>query len=193
MHRKPESYHILDNEFLNHVVYIDAPSARPNVDLTNIDSCCKDRYGYKYLQAIGLGSVTKDAILPINPRRIRPVTCVKYNLMKPEDPKNYIAEADQTLCSHAEKPATIDTCKTFTECLRWRATQYCEEGRSKMHAICEKEFSLGKWKKVDDAQCLQKCPYTGSENQVLEEESLLELKALRTEKMIELVRMSREQ
>ena len=51
-----------------------------------------------------------------------------------------------------------------------------------MHAICEKEFSLGKWKKVDDAQCLQKCPYAASENEVLEEKSLLELKALRIEK-----------
>ena len=52
-----------------------------------------------------------------------------------------------------------------------------------MHAICEKELSLGKWKKVDDAQCLQKCPYAESENQVLEEKSLLELKALRIERM----------
>ena len=52
-----------------------------------------------------------------------------------------------------------------------------------MHAICEKELSLGKWKKVDDAQCLQKCPYAESENQVLKEKSLLELKALRIERM----------
>ena len=176
--------YIKDNEFLNHFVYIDAPSARPNVDLTNIESCCKDRYGYKWLASNWTGACN-DGCYPADkpPTRIRPVTCVKYNLMKPEDPKNYIAEADQTLCSHAEKPATIDTCKTFTECLRWRATQYCEEGRSKMHAICEKELSLGKWKKVDDAQCLQKCPYAESENQVLEEKSLLELKALRIERM----------
>ena len=155
--------YIKDNEFLNHFVYIDAPSARPNVDLTNIESCCKDRYGYKWFASNWLG-ITTDATLQINPERIRPVTCqIQFN--ETRRPKNYIAEADQTLCSHAEKPATIDTCKTFTECLRWRATQYCEEGRSKMHAICEKELSLenGKsgWCTVSSEM-----PIRESENQV---------------------------